>query len=210
MQHHTRYLDAKEALLDSIENQISAKVQPILEASIEQTVDILEDETAEREAALTPLNDSLQSAIGEVLFMRQREMAELVAQFYPGIPNRMLTPTEWMDTIAMSGFTLNQWFQRKSPSRWMRDILKATPADVRHTVKTAIQHAVWSSAAHTEVFSWQASPMLMWITRPELSATGTCSECSPLNGRKEIRRKDFGVPYPLHPRCMCGIVPVAS
>ena len=70
MQHHTRYLDAKEALLDSIENQISAKVQPILEASIEQTVDILEDETAEREAALTPLNDSLQSAIGELLFMR--------------------------------------------------------------------------------------------------------------------------------------------
>ena len=210
MQHHTRYLDAKEALLDSIEKDITERVQHALEAALEKTVDLLEEETAEREAALTPLNDSLQSAIGEVLFMRQREVAELVVQFYPGIPNRMLTPTEWLDTIAMTGFTLNQWFQRKSPSRWMRDILKATPADVRHTVKTAIQHAVWSSAAHTEVFSWQASPMLMWITRPELSATGTCSERAPLNGRKEKRRKDFGVPYPLHPRCKCAIVLVAS
>ena len=114
MQHHTRYLDAKEALLDSISDDITAKVQPVLEAALEKTVDLLEEETAEREAALTPLNDSLQAAIGEVLFMRQREMAELVVQFYPGIPNRMLTPMEWMDTIAMRGFTLNQWFQRKT------------------------------------------------------------------------------------------------
>ena len=36
----------------------------------------------------------------------------------------------------------------------------------------------------------------MWVTRPELSATGTCSVCCPLDGRKEKRRKDFGVPYP--------------
>ena len=88
----------------------------------------------------------------------------------------------------------------------MRDILKATPADVRHTVKTAIQHAVWSSAAHTEIFSWRSSRLLMWITRPELSATGTCSVCGPLDGRKEKRRRDFGVGYPAHPRCKCGIV----
>ena len=70
MQHHTRYLDAKEALLHSIENDITAKVQPVLEAALEKTVDLLEDETAEREAALTPLNDTLHAAIGEVLFMR--------------------------------------------------------------------------------------------------------------------------------------------
>ena len=161
MQHHTSYLDAKEALLDRIEDGITAVVQPVLEDALEKIVDLDEDQTAEREAALTPLSDTLQATIGEQLFLHQREIAELVVQFYPGIPNRMLTPMQWMDTIAMRGFTLQQWFQRKSPSRWMRDILKATPADVRHTVKTAIQHAVWSSAAHTEVFSWQASPMLM-------------------------------------------------
>ena len=208
MQHADNYLNQKEALLDRIEDRITAKVQPVLEAALEKIVDLDEEQTAEREAALTPLNDTLQSTIGEQIFMHQREIAELVVQFYPGIPNRMLTPVEWMDTIAMRGFTLNQWFTRKSPSRWMRDILKATPADIRQTVKTAIQHAVWTSAARTEVFSWQSSPMLMWITRPELSATGTCSVCSPLDGRKEKRRKDFGVPYPAHPRCKCGIVPV--
>ena len=103
---------------------------------------------------------------------------------------------EWMDTIAMRGFTLNQWFTRRSPSKWMKDILKATPADVRYKVKTAIEHAVWAAAARTEQFGWEASSLLMWITRPELSATGTCSECSPLNGMKDKRRKDFGVPYP--------------
>ena len=110
----------------------------------------------------------------------------------------------------MRGFTLNQWSTRSSPSKWMKDILKATPADVRYKVKTAIEHAVWAAAARTEEFSWEASSLLMWITRPELSATGTCSECSPLNGRREKRRKDFGVPYPHHPRCTCGIVPVSS
>ena len=83
MQHHTRYLDAKEALLDSIENQITAMVQPVLEATLEKTVDLDEDAIEERTAALTPLNDTLQSAIGEVLFLRQREVAELVVQFYP-------------------------------------------------------------------------------------------------------------------------------
>ena len=210
MQHHTRYLDAKGSLLDGIEDEITAIVQPVLEAALETLVDLPDDAEAEREAALTPLNDTLQSAIGEQLFLHQREMADLAVQFYPGIPNRMLTPTEWLDTIAMRVFTLNQWFTRRSPSRWMKDILKATPADVRHTVKTAIQHAVWSSAAHAERFSWEASRLLMWITRPELSVAGTCSVCGPLDGRKEKRRKDFGVPYPAHPRCKCGIVPVNS
>ena len=117
---------------------------------------------------------------------------------------------EWMDTIAMRGFRLNQWFTRRSPSRWMKDILKATPADVRHKVKTAIEHAVWAAAAGTEEFSRNTSPLLMWITRPELSATGTCSVCCPLDGRKEKPRKDFGVPYPAHPRCKCGIEPVSG
>ena len=79
-----------------------------------------------------------------------------------------------------------------------------------HSVRSAIQHAVWISAAMAEEFSWETTSLLMWITRPALSATDTCSEYSPLNGRKMKCRKDFGVPYLLHPRCKCGIVPVAS
>ena len=75
--HHTCYLDAKQALLDSIENGITAMVQPVLEATLEKTVELVEDETVEREAALTQLNDTLQSPIGEVVFQRQREIAEL-------------------------------------------------------------------------------------------------------------------------------------
>ena len=50
----------------------------------------------------------------------------------------------------------------------------------------------------------------MWETRPELSATGSCSVCTPLNGRKKKRLADFGVPYLAHPRCKCGILPVNS
>ena len=169
-----------------------------------------EDETEERTAALTPLNDTLQSAIGEVLFLRQREVAELVVQFYPGTPHRMLTPTQWLEEITMRGTSLAQWFQRKSPSRWMRDILKASPAEIRHTTSTAIDSAVWRAAAMAEEFSWNNTPMLMWINRPELSATGTCSVCEPMDGRKEKSRKDFGLPYPAHPFCKCGIVPVNS
>ena len=132
MPHHTRHLDAKQALLDSIENGITAMLQPVLEATLQKTVELVEDETVEREAALTQLNDTLQSPIGDVVFLRQHEIAEMAVQYHPGIPHRLLTPMEWHDTIFTSGFTLAQWFQRKSPSRWMCDILKATPAKIRH------------------------------------------------------------------------------
>ena len=110
-------------------------VQPVLEATLEKTVDLDEDATEERTAALTPLNDTLQSAIGEVLFLRQREVAELVVQFYQH-------PPPHVDANPMAGgnhnarHTLAQWFQRKSPSRWMRDI-PASPAEIRHTTSTA-------------------------------------------------------------------------
>ena len=121
MQHHTRYLDAKEALLDSIENDITDKVQPVLEAALEKTVDLLEEETAEREAALTPLNDSLQAAIGEVLFMRQREVAELAVQFYPGIPNRMHFP------MGEDGHDWDAWFKAAAVVHLSSSVTRSRP-----------------------------------------------------------------------------------
>ena len=208
--HHNSYLDSKEALLDSIEDDITAKVQPVLEATLEKIVDLPDDATEERTAALTPLNDTLQSAIGETLFLRQSEIAQLAVRFYPGKPAPMQSPTEFLNGIEMSGTSLAEWFRRRSPSRWMRDILKASPAEIRHTTSTAIDTAVWRAAALAEEFSWENTPLLMWINRPELSATGTCGVCTPLDGRKEKRRADFGVPYPAHPHCKCGIVPVNS
>ena len=210
MQHHDRYLDAKESLLDQIEDEINAAMEDMVESTLMKLEDIDIDDESAREAALVPLNDTLQSVIGQTLFMRQRELSELATRFYPGSMAPMQTPADFLDQIKIRGVTLTDLFRRRSPSRFMADILKASPAELVHSVRSAIQHAVWSSAAMAEEFSWESSSLLMWITRPELSATGTCSECSPLNGRKEKRRKDFGVPYPLHPRCKCGIVPVAS
>ena len=37
--------------------------------------------------------------------------------------------------------------------------------------------------------------------------TGPCPVCAPLDGRVERRMEDFPVPYPVHPRCRCGVIP---
>ncbi len=210
MQHDDNYLDAKEELLDRIEDEINTAIEDVLADTLMKLEGIDEDDDTAREAALVPLNDTLQSVIGQTLFLHQREMSELATRFYAGTMAPMQTPQDFLDTIKIRGVTLTDLFRRRSPSRFMADILKATPPELVHTVRSAIQHAVWSSAAMAEEFSWTSTSLLMWITRPELSATGTCNECSPLNGRKEKRRADFGVPYPVHPRCKCGIVPVTS
>lgn len=212
MQHHDSYLDAKEVLLDGITDEITNKVSPTLEATITAAaaLDDSDSSLAMREQELGKLNDTLQSAIGETLFLRFSEMSALALEFYPGRPAPMVTPTQFMRDIEIRGTSLEDLFRRRSPSRFMKDLLKATPEETRHTVYSAIEHATWAAAALAEKFSWETTPLLMWITRPELSATGSCSVCTPLNGRKEKRRADFGVPYPAHPRCKCGIVPVNS
>ncbi|QNI97969.1 hypothetical protein [Synechococcus sp. RS9902] len=39
----------------------------------------------------------------------------------------------------MAGTSLYDWFRRRSPSRWIADVLKVTPAELRRTVDTT-QH----------------------------------------------------------------------
>ena len=134
-------------------------LQPVLEATQQKTVELVEDETVEREAALTQLNDTLQSPIGDVVFLRQHEIAEMAVQYHPGIPHRLLTPMEWHDTIFTSGFTLAEWFQRKSPSRWMCDIL--SHASQNSSPPNPPSKWLCGAAAITEEFSWNSTQRMM-------------------------------------------------
>lgn len=204
------YLDKKENLLTMLEVEITAAVLPQLQqvlAAMAGMDDTTSDE--EREAALTPLNDRLAQAIGESLFFHQREMTDLALEFHPGTPTPMLSPDEWLKEIKMSGTSLAEWFRRRSPSRWMKDVMRATPEELRHTVSTAIDHALWTAAHRQERFSWDRSSAYKWITRPELARSGrSCDVCTPLNGQVEKRISDFPIKLPAHPHCHCGIVPV--
>jgi len=59
------------------ENVITAIIKTVLETALEVPVYLPDDAEAEREAAQTPLNHTLQSALGEPLFLHHREMLEL-------------------------------------------------------------------------------------------------------------------------------------
>ena len=134
-------------------------------------------------------------------------MTDLALEFYPGQPTPMLSPQQWLEEIKMSGTSLAKWFERRSPSRWMRDVMRATPQELRHTVSTAIDQALWYAAHRQELFSRDRTSAYRWITRPELSASGTCNVCAPRDGRVEKRIKDFSLQLPAHPHCHCGILP---
>ena len=106
----------------------------------------IDDEPA-REAA-SPTERHAASVISQTLFMRQRELSDLATRFYPGSMAPMQTPTDFLDQIKIRGTSLTDLF-RRSPSRFMADVSK--PAlEMVHSVRSAIQHAVWSSAAMVE------------------------------------------------------------
>lgn len=81
-------------------------------------------------------------------------MTDLALEFYPGQPTPMLSPQQWLEDIKMSGTSLAKWFERRSPSRWMKDVMRTTPQELRHTVSTAIDQALWYAAHRQERFSW--------------------------------------------------------
>ena len=202
------YLDQKEEYLLTVEDEIRSAVEPDLNRAIDDMAALpLDAADSDFERVLTPLNDRLRNAIAEALFLHQFAMAEMAVNFYPGKPTPMLSPEDLLKEIKMAGTSFFDWFRRRSPSRWMADVLKATPKELRHTVETAISTAVWATAARQEQFSWNRASAYRWITRPELSATGTCGVCAPLDGRVEKRVKDFPLQLPAHPHCHCGIVP---
>lgn len=208
MDKATSYLDRKEEYLLQVEAEIKAAVEPSLDRAIKRMAALPEDSPDDAFAdILYLLNNRLRDAIGEGLFLHQRTMADMAVTFYPGTPTPVQSPKQLLDQVKMAGTTFTEWFRTASPSRWMKDVLRATPAELRHTVETAIATAVWATAHRQEQFSWDRASAYRWVTRPELSATGTCNVCSPMDGRVEKRVKDFPLELPAHPFCKCGIVP---
>lgn len=187
------YLNDKEALLNRVEQQIQRATTPILEGAF-ATYD---PETAEEEC-LGPLNDALRAEISAALFRAQSEMSSLAMRAYPGRPARMQSPEELIQSIRYGSqndpVPLVSWLARQSPSRWMRDLFKGSAAKIRNSVNSLIEGCC------------------LELRRPhrtdhlELSQTGTCPVCVPLDGRVERRMEDFPVPYPVHPRCKCGVI----
>ena len=202
------YLDSKESLLNSIEQQITQAVAPTLTRTL-----AIYDPSAADEEALGQLNDALRIEIGNALFVNQTAIVDLCMRAYPGRKPQMRSPEQLLEAIPYgaqkSVKTLSWWLNRQSPSNWMRDLIGASVEKVRNSVNSLIEGAVWAMGANTEQITWSTPLAWQWVTRPELSKTGTCPVCAPLDGRVEKRIADFGVPYPVHPRCKCGVVPSA-
>ena len=146
--------------------------------------------------------------------MNQGAISDLCMRVFPGRKPRMSSGEELLEVVPNGSQkavkTLSWWMDRQSPSNWMRDLIGATAEKVRNSVNSLIEGAVWAMGAHTEQITWSTPSAWQWVTRPELSKTGTCPICAPLDSRVEKRMSVFGVPYPVHPRCKCGVVPSAA
>lgn len=192
------YADKREALLEPIEAEIYSMVERDIPAALAS------------EKGLERLNDNLRDAIAATLFRHQRAMADLAVANYPGRAPKMISPTEILQSLEMAGSNFEEWFQRRSPSRWMLDVLNATPEHLQHVVKSAIASAVYGMQARQEGFGWSTPPGgWRWITRPELSKTGqSCGVCTPMNGKRARSRDQFELKIPVHPHCHCLLAPV--
>ena len=204
----SEYLDSKEAVLERMQAQITRAIAPTLE----RTLAIYDPATADDED-LGNLNDALRAELGAAMFSAQSELGAMCLRAYPGRQQRMQSPNELLQSVEYGSqkdpAPLSSWLDRQSPSRWMRDLLGASAEKIRNSVNSLIEGAVWSFGARTEQITWSTPLAWQWVTRPELSETGPCPVCAPLDGRVERRMEDFPVPYPVHPRCRCGVIPAA-
>ena len=203
------YLNSKDDLLGRIEQQLNRAITPILERALATY-----DPATVDDEYLGDLNDALRAEIGVAMFTAQTEMSSLALRAFPGRPQRMQSPEELLRSVEYGSqkdpAPLSSWLDRQSPSRWMRDLIGGSAEKIRNSVNSLIEGAVWSFAARTEQITWSTPEAWRWVTRPELSQTGTCPVCAPLDGRVERRMEDFPVPYPVHPRCKCGVIPAVD
>ena len=201
------YSEQKRELLLGIEGQILEAVNPVMERAIVASEALSGDATeAEQEAVLVELNDELRTTISTYLFLNQRRIADLAFSFHTGSLPRMLSAEELMETLEIDGDTFTDIFKRKSPSRFMAQLLGGARKAIEAAVNTVVASATWSLGALQEASTWDR--VLEWEWRSERDSK-VCPLCVVLDGERFKTRED-APPYPRHWACRCDLIPAVG
>lgn len=199
------FISSQEELLKGIEAEMLAEIAPTLEFTLNRLERLPDDATdQDYEQVLSALNDGLLSTIGSVMFLQQDAVVNLALQLGDGQRPPMRSPAELVEA-TIQGETIASQLQRRSPSKWMRNLFGQGRKAVEAQVEAIIAGAVWSIAGKLTIEAIPTAEQWKWVTERDEKV---CSICSPLDGLL-LERSELGV-YPAHMKCRCGIVPVQA
>ncbi|MDA7436724.1 phage head morphogenesis protein [Synechococcus sp. AH-601-B19] len=173
------FITADAELLQNIESDIYEQLAPLIDSTVARMGALPDDASDDNmESVLAPLNDGLSSAIGSVMFIRQQDVAAMALNFAPGQMPPMRSPAQLMEAARISGESIASNFKRRSPSKWMQNLIGQTRKQIEAQVDAAIASGVWAIAGNIQQFTWDAPPKWRWITKTDELV---CDVCRPLN-----------------------------
>lgn len=201
-----KFIADQEDRLEQIERDIFREIEPTMNFAIAKMEEL--GPTASREEyeqALGPLNDLLSITIGSALFRRQRDITSALLDF-PGAVYLPMRTTQQLMQSPLLDEPIAANFERKSPSKWMRNLFGSTRKEVEAQVESIIAGAVWAVTADLtlrtlpEVEEWQ------WFTERD---ERVCELCKPLD-RMKMSRAELRALWPRHPGCRCSNLPAPA
>ena len=202
--------------VQSIERQMEPQIQLVLER-IDALVaggELITDQ--DLEGVVAGLNDSLADALMLEMEQLQAPVRELAARQGEVVqPAPMLTGSTLMREASMDKTPMAEWFQRRSPSKWMSGVMNALRKEIdagwerqRVAAEASVKRLV-GIAAETGLFSSANQNLLRNLTGQELVLVvtideQTCEICKPLQGT--LVDSSVLAP-PLHPQCRCTVKP---
>lgn len=194
------FITADAELLEGIETDIYEQLEPLIDSTVARMAALPEDASdADYEAALTPLNDTLSSLIGNTMFLRQQDVATMALSLAKGGMPAMRSPAQLMESASISGESIASHFKRRSPSKWMRNLFGQAREQVEAQVRAAIASGVWAIAGDIQQFTWDEPSQWRWYTKEDELV---CSVCRPLNDVVFAERKEKA-----HWACRCECLP---
>jgi len=212
-----------EYILGAFEHDLQGKANAAIGMMLERIDELVatgEPITEKQlERATAPLNEVLSTELGGAMVDTQaalREVASEQSEVVSVAP--FFTAGTLMRQAEMDGTTMAQWFERKSPSRWMQGVIdeiqrgieagwdrhrSATEQVSKRLAATAIETALWSHSGKTLIQNWTAREFRHVTRQDEM----VCDRCRPRHG--EIFSGASNGP-PVHPRCRCIAVPVST
>jgi hypothetical protein len=134
------------------------------------------------EAILGRLNDKVAGTLGQALLVAQKPLRELAGQWIAGpVDQPYLSAAELLQAIVVGEETLDVWFRRRSPSRWMEglidtvnkavaggwardqaardlagEVVAAASAAIGRAVLAMTRTGLWAEASREEAQVWDA------------------------------------------------------
>lgn len=200
------------------ENRVYRAMRPLIEDIIRRIDQLVQQgreiDDRDLERVFAPLNDELRSVLGTEMFVTQPELRSLAASWADVVAlTPILMPADLLKRASMDDRSMWEWFERASPSPWMRSLMDAAKkaiddgwtrhrealrGTVENTVATATETGLLSNANQSLMANWTAREFI-WHTRADELV---CPICAPKQGTVYSGASN-GPPSAAHPRCRC-------